>query len=61
MKIQENLTNIMGSLGGFWAHLDHLKKDNKGVTDLNNPSELVEEELQDFATAGDRILGGKEY
>ena len=36
MKAQENLTNIMRPLRRLWAHLDHLKKDNEGVTDLNN-------------------------
>ena len=35
MKAQENLTNIMGPLVRLWAHLDHLRKDNEGVIDLN--------------------------
>ena len=43
IKAQENLTNIMGPLGRFWAHLDHLKKDNEGVIDLNMLLELVEQ------------------
>ena len=36
MKAQKNLANIMGPLHRFWPHLDHLKKDNEGVIDLNN-------------------------
>ena len=36
MKAQKNLTNIMGPLHCFWPHLDHVKKDNEGVIDLNN-------------------------
>ena len=43
MKAQENLTNIMGSLGWLWTHLDYLKKDNEGVIDFNMLSELVEQ------------------
>ena len=42
-KAQENLTNIMGPLGCLWAYLDHLKKDNEGVIDLNILLELVEQ------------------
>ena len=42
-KAQENLTNIMGLLGCLWAYLDHLKKDNEGVIDLNILLELVEQ------------------
>ena len=33
----------MGSLGRLWAGLDHLKKDNEGVIDLNKLLELVEQ------------------
>ena len=33
----------MGSLGRLWARLDHLKKDNEGVIDLNKLLELVEQ------------------
>ena len=33
----------MGSLGWLWTHLDHLKKDNKGVINFNMLSELVEQ------------------
>ena len=43
MKGQEDLTNLMGPLGCLWAHLDHLKKDNEGVIDLNMLLELVEQ------------------
>ena len=43
MKGQENLTNLMGQLRCLWAHLDHLKKDNEGVIDLNMLLELVEQ------------------
>ena len=43
MKALKNLTNIMRPLGRLWAHLDHLKKDNEGVTDLNMLLELVEQ------------------
>ena len=35
MKTQENLANIMGPLGCLWAYLDHLKKDNEVVINLN--------------------------
>ena len=43
MKGQENLTNIMGPLGRLWVHLDHLKKDNEGVSDLIKLLELVKQ------------------
>ena len=43
MKEQENLTNIMGPLGRLWVHLDHLKKDNEGVSDLIKLLELVKQ------------------
>ena len=43
MKAQKNLTNIMGQLGRLWAHLDHLKIDNKGVLYLNKLLELVDQ------------------
>ena len=43
MKAQENLRIIMGPLCCFWAHLDHLKKDNEGLIDLNKLLELVEQ------------------
>ena len=43
MKAQENLANLTGPLGRLWAHLDHLKKDNEGVIDLNMLLELVEQ------------------
>ena len=42
MEAQGNLTNIMRPLGRLWAHLDHLKKDNECVIDLNILLELVE-------------------
>ena len=37
------MANIMGPLGRLWAHLDHLKKNNEGVIDLNMLLELVEQ------------------
>ena len=43
MKAKKNLTNIMGPLGHLWSHSDHLKKDNKGVIDLNMLLQLVEQ------------------
>ena len=43
MKGQENLANIMGPLGRLWVHLDHLKKDNEGVSDLIKLLELVKQ------------------
>ena len=43
MKAQKNLANIMGPLGCLWAPLDHLKKDNKDLIDLNKLLELVEQ------------------
>ena len=33
----------MGSLGRLWARLDHLKKDNEGVIDVNKLLELLEQ------------------
>ena len=42
MKAQENFTNMMGPFGCLVEHLNHLRKDNEGVTDLNKLLELVE-------------------
>ena len=33
----------MGLQGRLWEHVDHLKKDNEGVIDLNMLLELVEQ------------------
>ena len=54
MKVQEHLTNIKGPLGTLWAHLDHLKKDNECVIDINMLLELVDQCVIN-ATAGDCI------
>ena len=43
IKAQENLINIMGPLCRIWAHLNHLKKANEGVIDLNMLLELVDQ------------------
>ena len=43
MKAHENLTNIIGPLDRLWEHLDHLKKDNERIIDLNMLLELVEQ------------------
>ena len=49
IKGQENLTNTMGPLGCLCANLDHLKKDNQSVIDLNMLLELVEQYVVYFA------------
>ena len=45
MKAKENLKNIIGPLDCLWAHLDHLKKVNEGVIDLNMLLGLVEQRV----------------
>ena len=42
---QKNSTNIMGLLNWLWANLDHLKKDDECVIDLNMLLELVEQSV----------------
>ena len=53
----------MGPLGRLCAHLDHLKKDNEGVIDLNMLLELAEQCVIPVGQChrGYHILGGKEY
>ena len=41
MKAQENLINIIRPLGCLWTDLDHLKKDNESVIDLDKLFELL--------------------
>ena len=61
MKTKKNLTNIMGPVGCLCAHLDHLKKDNEGVIDLNMLLEVVEQCAILVGQCHSRgcILGGK--
>ena len=53
----------MGPLACLWAQLDHFKKDNESVIDLNKLLELVQQcvILVGQCHRMDRISGGKEY
>ena len=41
MKVQGNLTNIIGPVGHLWAYFDKLMQNDRGVIDLELVMKLV--------------------